>query len=153
MSDLDREVAEHVGPELTKLAGSLADDFLGGLRAILENASQEVKDQVAERVRQGYEFKRKAMVAETQGTAREYARAAETSARRVRTILLAERVVVKDSTAALVESLFASALDGFGKVAKVVLTTVVEGFVSGLIGGLAEGGDGSADPSKAFPFL
>ena len=151
MSELLSSLQAHTMPEIEKLADGLATQFLGGMKDILADADQAAKDKVAEILKQGASFKFKAITADTPDLARDYAEAVETSVRRVKTILLAEQLVAEESVAALVSSLWGTALDGLATIAKGLLTTVVTGVVQGAIKGLTGGGGGDS-PADIFPF-
>lgn len=153
MSDLATSLREHTLPELEKLAGGLADDFLGGLRTIFEGASNDAKAKVEDLIKKGYSFKQKALTADDQDLAREYAEAVETTVRRVRTVLLAEALVAEESTASLIGDLFEKALDGLATIAKGLITTIAAGLVKGGAAGITGGeGEDGTDPSSIFPF-
>ena len=152
MSSTIDSIRTAAAPELERLADDLSKQFLGGLKGILANADAAARDKVADLIKKGYDFKRKAITADTQEEAREYSEAVATTVRRVKTILLAEKLVAEESVAALVSNLFETALDGLATIAKGLLGTIAEGVVSGVISSIAGGGDGSFDPSSIFPF-
>jgi len=153
VSELLTSLQAQAAPELERLADDLSDQFLQGLKGVLEGADAAARGKVEELVRQGYEFKRKALTADDQEQARQYAGAVETSVRRVRTVLLAERIVAEEQFAATVSDLFSQALDGLATIAKGMLTAVAAGLVQGTIQGITGGeGGGSFDPSSIFPF-
>lgn len=145
---LTEKVLEVAGPEIRELASGLSEDFVAGLKDVLEGADPDTQAKVKELVKQGYEFKRDAMLAKTADEARQYAEAAETSARRLKTVLLAERLIAEEKAARAISAIFRKALDAFGMIAKTLLTTVVEAAVSGAISGLTGGevdGSGLSD--------
>lgn len=140
-------------PALEEMAGGLADQFLAGMKDVLDDASAATKAKVEGILQEGARFKWKAMTADDQETARQYAEAVETSIRRVKTLLIAERIVAEESVAAVLSNLWEKSLDGFVSVAKGLLATVASGLVQGAIKGLTGGGeDGSLDSSDIFPF-
>jgi len=140
-------------PQLETLASDLADTFLDGFKDHLAEADAAARGRVQDILKEGANFKLKAMTAEDQLMAREYAEAVETTVRRVKTILLAERLVAEESAAALIAAGFSKALSVLGDVAVGIIKTVASGLVSGAIAGLTGGeGGGSFDPSDIFPF-
>jgi len=153
MSDLLDQIRKETAPKLTSLAQELGGDFLGGLSSILEGADANSRAKVEALIMKGFEFKEKALTAKTQDEARMYAGEVETATRRVKTVLLAEKLVGEESTATLISNLFSKALDGLGKMAMGLLGTVAEGIAKGAIASLTGGeGGGSFDPSSIFPF-
>ena len=152
MSDLLASITAAATPKLEEMADTLADEFLGGMKAILANTTEARQDKVKAILKEGARFKWKALTATNTDTARNYAEAVETSVRRVKTILISERIVAEEATAALVSDLWGKALDGLVSIAKGLLTTIATGLVQGAIKGLAGGEGGSFDPSDIFPF-
>ena len=155
MSDLMSLIQDQVYPALDNLTDGLADDFLDGLGEILNDAPTAAKAKVASLVREGFAFKRKALTAETPETARTYADAVEKTQRRVKTVLLAEKLVAEESMAALVSDLFGKALSGLQSITVGLVETIVSGLAKGAISGLmgGEGGGESGGLSSVFPFV
>ena len=153
MSELLNSLQDTTLPALEDMAKGLADQFLDGLKDILSNASDAQKKKIQDILKDGAKFKWKALTASDQAEARQYAEAVETSVRRVKTILLAERIVAEEKIAAIISNLWGKALDGLVTIAKGLLSTVAAGLAQGVIKGLTgEGGGGSFDPSSIFPF-
>ncbi len=137
---------------LEPLAAELGEQFLDGMGSILEGAPAAAKDKVVTLVKEGFRFKRKALAADNAEDARDYAEAAAKSARRVRTVLLAEEVVASEQTAALVSDLFGKALDGLAAAAKGLVVEVVKSLAKSAIEEFTGGGEDGPDLSSIFPF-
>ena len=140
------------GGEVENLARGLASDFVGGLGAILEDADSNARAKVQALIEKGFEFKSKAVTAQTTEQARMYAGEVETIQRRVRTILLAEKLVAEESTAALVADLFGRALKGLGDAVSGLVGVLAAGIAKGAIAGLTGGEADAFDASSIFPF-
>jgi len=153
MADFATTLQAETVPAITDLGEGLADDFLGGMKAVLDDADEAARAKVADLVKEGFRFKAKALTADTPELAREYADAVEKVQRRVQTVLLAESIVAQEQTAALVADLLGKAMGALGTIAKGLITTIASGLAKGVISGIVggEGGDGF-DPSSIFPF-
>lgn len=150
MSAVGEIVRDSAVSALAPLSEELGQEFLQGLSGILEGASDAAKNKVAGLVKQGFEFRRRALVADTAEEAREYAEAAAKSARRVKTVLLAESVVAQESTAALVSGLLEKALDGMAALAKGLVVEIVKSLAASAVEGIT--GEDGGDPAEIFPF-
>lgn len=149
MSEVLQQIAT---VELEKLATGIADNFLGGMRDLLEEAEGHAREKVEEVLKEAARFKHKALTAKNQEEARLYAGEAETAVRRVKTILLAEKLVAEESIASMIANFFSSALDTLGDAITGLLGTLASAAAKGVIQGLVgEEGEGS-DLSGIFPF-
>lgn len=154
MSEFVTSLQTHLAPTITSLAEQSAQEFLGGLASILDGADENARAKVLAIVNKGFEFKEKALTASNLDEARLYAGEVETSARRVKTILLAERLVAEESFATVISNLFWSALETFGKLLGGLIEKVVAGLASGAVSGLIAGDGGAAlGASDIFPGL
>ena len=149
MNGLVGEITEVAGKRLEQIADDLAVGFLDGFAGLLESAGRDVRDRVNARLIEAARFKVRSLTATDEQTAKDYADAVETSARRVRTILLAEGLVRSNELADSIAAGFKTALGVLADVAKGVLQATVEGVVVGTVKGFA--GD-APDPSDVFPW-
>lgn len=148
MTDLKKTIDEIARPKIEELAGSLHSQFLGGLENILDGASSEQRVKVSAAIKAAAEMKAKAIMAKTAQEADDYLAAVKTSERRVRTILLAEKIVTEEAVASAIMNGLSQSLKTFGLVAKSIVSTMVKAAIEGGIKGAVDG----FDPSDLLPY-
>lgn len=147
-NDFSSLLAATAGP-LEAAGDALVDRFLGDVAHLIDGA-KATGSRMEAALKDAKSFQLKAMRADTQELAREYAEAVETALRRVKTLALSEGVVAEEATAAMLAAGFKSVLGTLADVGVGLVKAVASGIVSGTIKGFT--GGAGFDPSSVFPF-
>lgn len=149
MSEILESVRSLADPKLKDLFDSLPAEFVEGVQ---EHIQGGLANRLATALADAAELRYEALVAEDQDTAREYAKGVETALRRVKTMVVAEKIVASEAIGNLLIDGFMVALDAAASVGKTLLTTIATGLIEGVIKGVVSGGegDGGFDPASLF---
>jgi len=141
------QITREVGNSLKAVSEEFATNFLDGYKTHLKEMTEFHKKECRDLINLSAKFKWKSITAETKSQRDDFIKASETSIRRFKTLLMAERVVLEDKTADLISVGLMKALEVFVGAAKGILV----GFVgSGPLAPLAAP-QAALDTSKLFP--
>lgn len=138
MSELDDALArasEIAEPELERLADGLQSDWLKRFGDYMEEITGDPARRLEAALSDAKKFKVKAVTSPNVETARDYAEGYETAMRRVKTILLAERLVASQEIGDMVVAGLELAFDVLLTVAKGVFGAALQAVTAGLVGG------------------
>ncbi len=149
MSEILESVRSLVDPKLRDLFVSLPDEFVEGVKEHIQGGlADRLKDALADAA----ELRYLALTAADQDTARQYSEGVETALRRVKVMVIAEKIVATEAIGNLLVDGFMAALDAAASVGKTLLTTIVAGLAQGVGKGFVSGdGGGGFDPASLFP--
>lgn len=131
-------------PELEKRADELRATFLKNVDEFVDSTHIGVLDDLLIKAAK-YEID--AIMADDPDTARQFAEAAEDVLRQVSVVLVAEKVVAEKQIAAMIQAAALSVWEGFKSVASGLLSVVIKGVVTGLLG---PAGGAIADAAGSF---
>lgn len=144
---VDKQVREIAEPQimaaLAKSKAAFVDQFGDWVDAVH-------KEELAEKFQKAGECKLKALLAEDQETARQYAEAAELHMAAIETLGLGGKIVTKAKSASALKATAEIILDTLGNVALAVIKTIVSGLISGAVQGLVGGEGETADAVGDF---
>ena len=149
MSEIADSVRSLADPKLKDLFDSLPGEFVAGVKEHIQGGlADRLKDALADAA----ELRYLALIAEDQATSRQYAEGVETALRRVKVMVIAEKIVASEAIGNLLLDGFMAALDAAASVGKALLATIVKGLVEGVVKGVVGGdGGGGFDPASLFP--
>ena len=148
MSEVAESVRKLADPKLKDLFDNLPGQFVEGVKDHINGA---LADRLTAALKDAANLRYKALTAENQDIARQYAEGVETALRRVKVMVVAERIVAEEAIGNVILDAFKSALDVAADIGKGLLTTITAGLVKGAIAGFTGGeGDGGFDPASLF---
>ena len=147
MSEIAASIRSLADPKLKDLFDALPGEFVSSVQDHINGA---LAGRLTEALKDAAEFRYKALTAADQDTARQYAEGVETALRRVRVMVVAERIVASEAIGNLLLDGFKAALDVAVSVGKGLLVTLTAGLVQGAIKGIAGDGGGGFDPASLF---
>ena len=148
MSEIAESIRALADPKLKSLFESLPGEFVAGVKDHIQGG---LGDRLTAALKDAADFRYKALTASDQETARQYSEGVETALRRVKVMVVAEKIVASEAIGNVILDGFKAALDVAAAIGKGLLTTITAGLVQGAIKGLVGGeGDGGFDPASLF---
>lgn len=139
MSNAEK-ILKTAAPELQRVALDLADNLLLGMQDILSDAPQSIQEQIRDLVHKGAHFQYLSIVSQDSVKSKDYSEAVVTVERRIKTILLAEKIVAEERTANTIVALLDKAFQVFVLVAGSLVKSFASGLAQGAVSGIIDSG-------------